>query len=84
MMTALKPWLDGSAAMFAFGAAGFWFWSAYGKVPALVAYWGAAPATDPFYASIVKAAALNKYAAIAAGMSALCTGSSWLAGLGQR
>ena len=46
-------WLDVGTAVFALAAAGFWFASAYGGLPPLRMYWGAAPRSDPFYATLI-------------------------------
>ncbi len=70
----MKTWLDGVAALTAFVAAVFWFLSAYGKVPPLVAYWDQAPDTDPFVMAVKYAAQMNRWAAGFSGVSALCLG----------
>ena len=48
----MEKWLDIGAAVLAIAAAIFWFLSAYGKLPPMVAYWDQAPAGDPFYSAI--------------------------------
>jgi hypothetical protein len=63
--------LDIITALFAFIAAGFWFVSAYGKLPPLIAYWDATPATDPFYQAVKFSALMNRWAAAFSGISAL-------------
>jgi len=61
-----------AAAFFAIIAAGFWFISAYGKLPPIIAYWDATPANDPFYMAVKFSAAMNRWAAGFSGLSALC------------
>jgi hypothetical protein len=68
----MEKWLDIAAALFAFGAAVFWFLSAYGKLPPMLAYWDATPETDPFRMAVTYAAKLNRWAAGLSGASALC------------
>jgi hypothetical protein len=68
----METWLDVAAALFAFGAAAFWFASAYGKLPPMVAYYDAAPKNDPFYTAIRFSAMMNRWAAGLSGASALC------------
>jgi hypothetical protein len=60
------------AAGLAFGAALFWFLSAYGELPPMLTYWGSAPPTDPFYATVRFSAHMNTIAALLSGASALC------------
>src|ERR1700730_8187129 len=36
----MEKWLDIGAALFALVASVFWFLSAYGKIPPIIAYWG--------------------------------------------
>jgi hypothetical protein len=59
----------------AFGAAFFWFLSA-ASPPRMVAYWGGAPSSDPFYSSLYHSVLMNRYAAICAGISAVALGLS--------
>jgi hypothetical protein len=59
----MEKWLDIGAAAPALVAAIFWFLSAYGKMPPIVAYWDAAPANDPFYRAVKFSAAMNRWAA---------------------
>ncbi|SDK14329.1 MULTISPECIES: hypothetical protein [Bradyrhizobium] len=68
----MEYWLDIAAALFAFGAAAFWFASAYGDLPPMVSYFDAAPATDPLYMAIKRSARMNRWAAGLSGLSALC------------
>jgi hypothetical protein len=68
----MEKWLDIGAALFAFGAAVFWFLSAFGTVPPMLAYWDGTPPSDPFYSAIKSAAAMNSCAAVLSGISALC------------
>jgi hypothetical protein len=66
--------LDICAALFAFIAAVFWFLSAYGRLPPMLTYWDSTPANDPFYQAVKFSAAMNKWAAVFSGASALCIG----------
>ena len=68
----MNKWLDAAAALTALVAAVFWFLSAYGKIPPLVAYWDQAPETDPFVMAVQYAARMNRWAAGFSGLSALC------------
>ena len=68
----MDVWLDVGAAVFAIGAAIFWFLSAHGKLPPMVAYWDAAPPNDPLYVAIKFSAKMNRWAAGLSGLSALC------------
>jgi hypothetical protein len=70
----MGKWLDVGTALFALIAAVFWFLSAYGKLPPLIAYWGQAPESDPFYAAVKFSAEMNRWAAGLTGLSALCMG----------
>jgi hypothetical protein len=63
--------LDIAAAVLAFAAAVFWFLSAAGKLPPIVAYWDRTPDTDPFYRAVKFSALMNSIAAILSGLSAL-------------
>lgn len=55
----------------AFIAAGFWFASAYGRLPLMSSYYDYTPPSDPFYKAVKLSANLNKVAAVFAGTSAL-------------
>ncbi|HVA15090.1 MAG TPA: hypothetical protein VNF99_17720 [Stellaceae bacterium] len=66
--------LDIAAATSALAAAVFWFFSAYGKLPPMVAYWGQAPDSDPFFLAVKFSAEMNRWAAGFSGISALCIG----------
>lgn len=66
--------LDIATAVFAFIAAVFWFLSASGKLPPMVAYWNTTPNTDPFYQAVKFSAYMNMIAAIASGLSAVLFG----------
>jgi hypothetical protein len=68
----METWLDVGAAVFAIGAAIFWFLSAYGELPPMIAYWDAAPQNDPLYMAIKFSARMNQWAAGLSGVSALC------------
>ena len=68
----MERWLEIGAAVFALGAAVFWFLSAYGEIPAMIPYWGHVPENDPFYVSIKFSAQINRWAAGLSGASALC------------
>ena len=58
-------WLELIAALFALGAAGFWFASASRKpLPQMLTYWGFTPESDPFRRAIVFSAKMNGYAAL--------------------
>jgi hypothetical protein len=70
----MEFWLDIGAALFALFAALFWFLSAYGKLPQMVAYWDQTPETDPFYVAVKFSAKMNACAAGLSGLSALCMG----------
>jgi hypothetical protein len=71
----MEKWLDIGAALFAFGAAVFWFLSASGTLPQMVTYWGGAPPNDPFYSAMKFSASMNTSAAVLSGISALCLAS---------
>ena len=68
----MEFWLDAGAVVFAIGAAIFWFLSAYGELPPMVAYWDATPENDPFRMATTFAAKMNRWAAGFSGASALC------------
>jgi hypothetical protein len=70
----MEKWLDISAAVAALVASLFWFLSAYGKLPPMVAYWDATPGDDPFYLAVKFSASMNRWAAGFSGISALCFG----------
>jgi hypothetical protein len=61
-----------AAALLALPAAGCWFWSAWGELPGMVAYWDYTPSTDPFYRAVKLSARLSAIAALFASASALC------------
>ena len=65
----MKNWLDVGAAAFAFGAAIFWFLSAYGKLPPMATYWDRTPDDDPYYAAVKFSAKMNRCAAALSGLS---------------
>jgi hypothetical protein len=67
-------WFDIGATLSAFVAAMFWFLSAYGRLPPIVAYWDSVPEHDPFYRTVKFSARMNRWAAGFSGLSALCTG----------
>ncbi|HZP69245.1 MAG TPA: hypothetical protein VFB29_04815 [Pseudolabrys sp.] len=67
-------YLDIGAATTAFAAAVFWFISARGKLPAMVAYYDFTPPNDPFYMAVKFSAKMNRFAAFFSGLSALCMG----------
>jgi hypothetical protein len=64
-------WLDIAAAIFAFGAAIFWFLSAYGSLPRGINYIESGELTDR---RRNRSAKMNGYAASLSGLSALCMG----------
>jgi len=66
--------LDAGTAVFAFAAAVFWFLSAAGKLPPIVAYWDSTPPTDPFRQAVEFSARMNTIAATCSGMSAALFG----------
>jgi hypothetical protein len=68
----MEKWWDIAAALLALVAAVLWFLSAYGELPAMVAYWGQTPNNDPFYQAVKFSAKMNRYAAGFSGASALC------------
>ena len=68
----MKNTLDLASAAFAFFAAIFWFVSAYGKLPPMIAYWDSTPESDPFYKAVKFGAKMNRWAAGLSGLSALC------------
>ncbi len=74
----MRQYLEVAAAFFAFVAALFWFLSAYGKIPPMVAYWDKSPDTDPFYQALKFSARMNRWAAIFSGLSAVFGGASIL------
>ncbi len=67
----MKQWLDLGTAIFALGAATFWFLSAYGNLPPLQSYWGSAPPDDPFFIALKSSAKMNTIATVFSGLSAL-------------
>jgi hypothetical protein len=62
-----KAILEGLSALFAFGAAVFWFLSARVDLPVIGA---SLVKRDPFYAALKRAAMWNRWAAACAGVSA--------------
>jgi hypothetical protein len=70
----MSRWIEIAAAIFAFIAAVFWFLSAAGKLPPIVAYWDRTPDSDPFYQAVKFSAYMNMIAAIASGISAALIG----------
>jgi hypothetical protein len=68
----MSKYFELAAATFAFLAAAFWFWSAYGDVPPMLTYWDRTPDHDPFRLAIELSAKLNRWAAGLSGASALC------------
>ena len=70
----MEKTLDIIAAITALLAAVFWFLSAYGKFPPMVAYWDKTPDNDPFYIAVKFSASMNRWAAGFSGVSALCMG----------
>jgi hypothetical protein len=76
----LRVLLEGATAIFALTAAAFWFWSAAHPLPPELTYIGGAPASDPFYAALQEGTALNRFAALFAGLSAGCAGAATVTG----
>lgn len=73
-------WLSVISAVAAFGAAVFWFLSAWGDIPPPIAYYDQAPATDPFFRAVQHSARMNQIAAALSGVSALTFAATiWLA-----
>ena len=70
----MTAWIDIASAITAFAAAILWFVSAYGKLPPMVAYWDAAPPSDPFYKAVKFSARMNRWAANLSGIAALLAG----------
>ena len=68
----MENYLDIGGAVFAIPAAIFWFLSAYGKLPPMVAYWDFTPENDPFFQAIKFSANMNAIAATLSGLSAVC------------
>jgi hypothetical protein len=64
------------AALFAFGAAAFWFASARVKIPAPETYWDQMPETAPFLIAFRRSISLSRNAAICAAISAILTAIS--------
>jgi hypothetical protein len=60
----MNRWIDVAAAVFALLAAVFWFLSAAGKLPPMVAYYDKTPDTDPFYQAVRFSAFMNTIAAL--------------------
>jgi hypothetical protein len=56
--------LQGLSIAAGIGAALYWYVASAGPVPPLRTYWDAAPASDPFYGSILESAQRNKWAAL--------------------
>ncbi len=72
------------SALFALAASVFWFASAADQPPALVAYWDAAPATDPFVRWMIEGIKWNRLAALSAGISAATSGIATALQMRQR
>jgi hypothetical protein len=70
-MTSIVFSLNIATVLTAFGAAAFWFLSARGKVPGMIAYWNGTPPDDPFYRAFVVSVKMNKWAAVLSGTSAV-------------
>ena len=73
----MEKLFEGSAALFALMAAGFWFASSAKSIPDMVTYWDKAPRNDPFFASIRFATAMNRWAAFFSFLSALCASATF-------
>ena len=76
----MQKYLDIAIAIFAFAAGVFWFLSAYGKLPPMVAYWDATPSSDPFYVAMKFSAKMNQWAAGFSCASAMCAAAKFFAG----
>jgi len=57
-------------AIFSMLAAFYWYKSAANKLPPMIAYWGCAPAHDPFFVAMQKGIVLNRVAAIFSALAA--------------
>jgi hypothetical protein len=66
----MSRWIEIAAAVFAFLAAVFLFFSAAGKLPPIVAYWDKTPDTDPFFQAVQFSAYMNTISAMCSGVSA--------------
>jgi hypothetical protein len=67
----MSRFLDFATAASAFVAAVFWFLSAWGKLPPMIAYWDATPESDPLFQAMKHSGLMNAIAAFASGVSAL-------------
>jgi hypothetical protein len=70
----VQKWPDVGSAILALVAAVFWFLSAYGKLPPMIAYWDQTPENDPFYLAVKYSASMNRWAAGFSCASAVCFG----------
>jgi hypothetical protein len=71
---------DALGAAFALAAAVFWFLSARHNPPKIVTYFGGPPENDPFVTWVRSSAVLNRWAALFAGLSALCAVAHFILG----
>ena len=62
----VNKYLDFATAIFALAAAVFWF-RASGKLPPMLTYWDAVPASDPYRQAVEHSAWLNSVAAVLSG-----------------
>jgi hypothetical protein len=69
-------WLDLATAIFAAISAAFWLMSAWGPVPKMAMYWGAAPSNDPFLMAVRASAHWNFWAAVFSALTAVCMAAS--------
>jgi hypothetical protein len=77
-MPTMIAWFDALGAVFAFAAAVLWFLSAARNPPRRQTYWDAAPPHDPFEVWLRSSARLNRWAALATGLSALCAAAHFV------
>jgi hypothetical protein len=61
-------WLDLGSAVFGIAAAILWFTSA-SEPPPINTYWNGPPPDDPFVVALTKAGMMNRWAALATGLS---------------
>jgi hypothetical protein len=76
-----KAVAESATAVFAIGAAWFWFKSAGVKVPAPGTYWDQTPESDAWLIATRKSARFNRIAATFAGLSALSSALALWVGL---
>lgn len=65
-------WLDLGTFVFGIAAAYYWLASAWKDIPPIKTYFNGAPADDPFFVALTRAAKFNRRAAMLTGLSVLC------------